>query len=300
MERLSRPTLDQLVPWLVRVLWVALPFTAGPALADALDPASAAVRTLASTGLWAGWAVGVGAAFIRHPVALTALRVLAPAAVAAVVAAALGGHPSALAMGWAAVTCAWTFAPPVGAAWVNGPAYPNERRFLLRVPGPLVFGPLGVAWAAAAAGLVSGPLLLAARQWVAGAFAVAAGVPLAVLLVRGLHTLTRRWLVFVPAGVVLHDPMTLVDPVLFRRQLVSRLGPAPVSTDAVDLTQRALGLAMELALTEPVEVMLLRPGRRLGDRQQVERLMFTPTRPGAVLDEARARRVRVGDVGARR
>ncbi len=70
--------------WAVRVLWVALPFTAGPVLGDALSAASGPVQIVASVGLWAGWAVGVVATAVALPVSLTALRVLAPAALAAV------------------------------------------------------------------------------------------------------------------------------------------------------------------------------------------------------------------------
>ncbi len=116
-------------------------------------------------------------------------------------------------------------------------------------------------------------------------------VPVAGVLWRSLHGLSRRWVVFVPAGLVLHDPMTLVDPVLFRRQVVDVLRPAPADSDALDLTQRAPGLALELVLKEEAHLVLLRPGRRTADTVTASRLLFTPTRPGAALQEARTRRV---------
>jgi hypothetical protein len=283
---------DQVARWTLRVLWVALPFTAGPVLGDALAAASRPVQLVATVGMWTAWAVGVVATAVAMPLALTALRVLAPAVVVAAVAAALGGHASPLAIGWAVVTCGWAYAPGIGALWVNGPAYPNERRFLLRAPGALLFGPLAVAWAAAMAGVAVGPLLLAARVWVWGAIACVAGLPLAAVLLRGMHDLSRRWLVFVPAGIVLHDPLTVVDPVLFRRQTLARLGPAPAG--ALDLTQRSPGLALEIALDEEAALALVRPGRRLGESVRAARMLVTPTRPGAVIDEARRRRLPVG------
>ena len=282
---------QRVVSWVVRLAWIALPFTAGPALADALDAASRPVQLVASSGLWAGWAVGVVAALVPHPLSLTALRVVAPAAVVAVVAAAAAGHASALALGWATVTAAWVFAPPFGLACVNGPAYPNERRLLLRAPGALLIGPLAVAWALAVAGVATGPLLLAARQWVAGAVATFVGAPIAVLLLRSMHGLSRRWAVFVPAGLVLHDPLTLADPVLFPRQTIEVLRPAPADTDSLDLTQRAPGLALELLLVDKAELTLVRPGVRAGEPGRTTRLLFTPTRPGAVLEQARTRRI---------
>ena len=285
---------QRLVPWLVRVLWAALPFTVGPTLADALDGTSGPVKALCSVGAWATWAAGMVASAVPHPVALTVLRVLAPGVVAAVVAAAVGGHGSALAAGWAAMVLAWSFAPAVGAQCVNGPAYPNERRYLLRAPGPLLAGPLALAWAIAVGGACVGPLLLAARQWVAGGLATAAGLPLAVVFLRSLHNLSRRWAVFVPAGLVLHDPLTLLDPILVRRQTITVLRPAPATTDALDLSQGAPGLALEMCLTQPVSLTLVQPGRRTGRPQLATKVLFTPTRPGALLDDARSRRIRVG------
>jgi len=272
---------------------VALPFTVGPALADALEGAGDPVRTVASLGLWVGWAVGTAAVVVPHPVSLTVLRVLAPAVVAASVAAAVGGSPSALAVVWALVTAAWAFTPGIGATWVNGPAYPNERRYPLRAPGTLLAGPLLLAWALLVAAVAAGPLLLAARQWVAGGLAVAVGPPLVWLLARSLHNLSRRWAVFVPAGMVLHDPLTLVDPVLFQRSSVARVGPAVTGTDALDLSQRAPGLALEMSLREEASFTLVVPGNRDGRPATTTRFLFTPTRPGEVLDEARRRRLPV-------
>ncbi len=283
--------LDRAAPWLLRALWVVLPFTVGPVLGDALDAASRPVQVVAATGLWAAWGAGAVASAVALPLALTALRVLAPAVVACAVAAALGGHASPLAIGWAAVVLGWAYSPLIGARWVNGPAYPNERRFLLRAPGTLLCGPLAVVWAAAVAGVAAGPLLLAARVWVGGVIACVIGLPLAAVLLRGVHDLSRRWLVFVPAGIVLHDPLTVVDPVLFRRQTVTRLGPAPAG--ALDLTQKAPGLALEITLDDETELALVRPGRRLGESVKATRMLVTPTRPGAVLDEARRRRLPV-------
>jgi len=286
--------LTRLLPWLVRGLWAALPFTAGPALAAALDGAGSPVRLVASTGLWLGWATGMIAAFVPHPIALTALRVVTPAAVVVALAAAAGGHSSPLAVAWATVACAWSFAPGVGAACVNGPAYPNERRFLLRPPGPLLKGPLPSAWVLTVAGTAAGPLLLAAGRWVLGGLLLLVGWPVAALLLKSMHNLSRRWAVFVPAGIVMHDPLVLFDPLLFRRQDVIALRAAPSRNPAyLDLSQRAAGLGLELEIDPPTTVTFLHPGRREGDSVEASRLRFTPTRPGAVLEEAHRRRIAV-------
>jgi len=284
----------RLLPCLTRALVWALPFTAGPALNDALHPLGHAARTVASVGLWAGWAVGVAASLVPHPISLTAWRTVAPAAFVAGIAAAVSGEPSAsaaaLAVAWTGVTLAWVAAPATAERCVNGPAYPNERRHLLRAPGPLLVGPLAIAWALGVAGAGAGPLLLASRHWVLGAATLVVGLPVAAVLLRSLHALARRWLVFVPAGVVLHDHMTLMDTLLVPRADLRSIGPARSPTTALDLTQRAPGLVLELALRAPADLTLVRPGRRDGERRQADRLLVTPTRPGAVLAEARTRR----------
>ncbi|MHB8670227.1 MAG: hypothetical protein ACYDAD_06660 [Acidimicrobiales bacterium] len=284
--------------WALRVCWTALPFTVGPALAAGLHQAGASARDVASIGLWAGWSVGLLAALVPHPLSLTALRLIAPAAIAAVVGAAtLGGVATnhvgsvAVALSWAGVTGAWAFSSPVAEWCANGPAYPNEHRLPLRVPGPLLAGPLALAWCLVLAGLGAGPLLLGTRHWVLGTAALLVGLPVAALLLRSLHALSRRWAVFVPAGLVVHDPLSLVDPVLFRRATILSLRPSPRRSGlAVDLTQRALGLALVLALHEEVELSLLDPPKRGGAKVRAGAVRFTPVRPGAALAEARSRR----------
>lgn len=289
-------TLDGWTPWVVRATWALLAVASGGPAGEALSAASRPVQLVASGGLWLGWTAGVVASFIPHPVSLTALRLLAPAAVGTVLAAAAAGHADALAVGWAVMVTAWVFTPAWGAGCVNGPAYPNERRYLLRVPGPLLSGPLLIAWALMVAGAAGGPLLLAARQWVWGGLALAAGVPLAVVLARAVHGLSRRWIVFVPAGMVVHDLMTLAEPVLVKRSTVSRLGPAPAGAEssAVDLTQRALGLVLQGELDVDLPLNLVRPGRREAEVVTARKFLFSPTRPGQLLAYAKARRFTVG------
>ncbi len=106
-----------------------------------------------------------------------------------------------------------------------------------------------------------------------------------------LHTLARRWLVFVPNGVVVHDPLALAEPVLLARATVRGIGPAPADTRALDLTAGASGLALEVRLAEPVAVVPVAPGRHTAEVVRTDALLVTPSRPGRVLDEARRRRL---------
>jgi hypothetical protein len=188
-----------------------------------------------------------------------------------------------------------SFSPLTGAVFIDASAYGAERRFALRVPASLVLGPIPLAWLGVVAGPVAGALLMAARQWLAGALVLAIAVPVAVIAARALHGLARRWVVLVPAGLVLHDHHALAEAVLFPRRSIRHLGPAPVEapTDRRDLTQGALGLALELELSEPLEVAPRRQDRSV-KVEPVTRLAFSPSLPGALLTAARDHRLPVG------
>lgn len=271
-------------PWVVRAAWASLPFVVGPALAGALDDWSAAVRSVASVGAWAAWGVVLCGVLVLHPVSLTLVRVATPAVVA--VSLWTGDLVAIVA---SLVVLALAFLPETGMAFVNGPAYPNERRYPLRVPGALLLGPLVVAEVLVVGTPVAAVLLLASERWVAGAVVGVLAVGVVFVLGRALHGLSRRWIVFVPAGVVLHDPLSLADPVLFGRHMVVSFGLAEAGTSASDLTQRSPGLAIEVQLAEPAPLVLTKPGQRIGPTLTTSALLFTPTRPGRVIAEARSR-----------
>jgi hypothetical protein len=98
--------------------------------------------------------------------------------------------------------------------------------------------------------------------------------------------------VFVPAGLVLHDRLALAEPTLFRRAAISSLAAASAATQALDLTAGAAGLALELRLVDPVSLV---PAPRRGagaELADAPAVLFTPSRPGRVLAEARRRRIR--------
>lgn len=288
--------------WVFRALWVVLPVVAGSALAAGLDDRSGAVGVVGAVVVWGTWAGVLVAALVPSTVSLTVCRVLAPAAAAAVVwgaavdaDGAVGDVRALDVVGVLVATAAAVavMAPRFGDRFVDGSSYGPERRFALRVPAPMLFGPLELSWLLAVAGLVAGPLLLAGEQWVAGGIALVVGVPLAALSWRSLHTLSTRWLVFVPGGMVVHDPLSVTESVLMPRTMVAHVRPAPADTDAYDLTRGAAGLALQVDLTEPLPVSVYRPRTKVPETATVERLLFTPTLPAEVLDAAEERRLPV-------
>lgn len=280
-------------PWLVRLSWLAIPFTAGTAIAGALDGRSTLVQVTGAVLLWSGWAAVVVGLLVPRPAGLVGLRVGAVAAVPLVVWAADSAVDWWVAGIHVVVMLALALAPETGEWLVNGTAYGYERRYLLRAPAALVAGPLAASAIALPAAVITGPLLLAAHHWIAGALAVAIGAPVAFVLARALHSVAMRWAVLVPAGFVLKDHLSLLDPVLFRRTDIDVLRRAPAVTDALDLTAGALGLALELRLRDAQHIDRMRPVRRGAEPYDAENLLFTPTRPKALLADAASRRIKV-------
>ena len=279
----------------LRAAWVLLPLGLGPAVAEALHDLSPGPRSTASIALWLLWAVGLTVTLVPLPATLTALRLGVPALTAVALWSAPSGTDALrTTAGLVATTlvAATAFSASTSDRFVDGASYGDERRFLLRTPGPVVLmlGPM--ATLAALAGLAIGPVLLLDARWVAGGLAVALGVPTTALAVRALHRLSRRWIVLVPAGLVLHDHLALAEPTLLQRAGLARIGPAAVDTDAADFTQQARGLALEVRCREPHDVLPAGRGRAT-EVAAIEAFLCSPNRPDVVLGEAGRRRLPV-------
>ena len=107
-----------------------------------------------------------------------------------------------------------------------------------------------------------------------------------------MHRLARRWLVLVPAGLVLHDELVLAETVMLPRRSIDAILLAPADTEAADLTGNALGRALEIRLTGASTVVLAgSPSKPGGTALHVHSILVSPTRPGRVIAEAARRRV---------
>jgi hypothetical protein len=284
--------------WCARLSWALLPLTAGAELTDALDEWSTAPATVATVLLWSAWVGGLVALLAPRPWGLTLLRVVAPAAMLTTIfaASATSAALAALAIASASIAAVLALSPPVARACANALAYGDEQRFPLRVPLPLLVAPVPVAVALVALGVVAGPLLLADGRLVLGGLAVLVGVPLAAFLARALHALSRRWLVFVPAGVVIVDPLTLMDPVLLRREQVRDISAGergPRLDEALDLRLGSRAHSLTIGLQEAV-TFGRRVGRVDGALVDADIVLVAPTRIPALLETARSRRIATG------
>lgn len=276
--------------WVLRAAWLSLPLTVGGAVADAVEGLDRPLAIVIGVGCWGVWAALVVATLVPHPIGLTGLRIAAPAVLSTALWTAVVDGVSAisvLAVVSAMVTTSVVFLPVVAQQFVDALSYGDERRLPLRVPGLLWVGPIELAWVTVVAGTAAGPLLLGAEQWIAGAALLVIGLPAALLAARSLHALTRRFLVFVPNGVVLHDHLALSDPFLFGRSHLVSIGPAPRDSDGTDLTRGALGLALELRLDTTVRLPVASGAETV--ETEATAILVTPSRPAAALREAEKR-----------
>ena len=174
----------------------------------------------------------------------------------------------------------------------DGVSYGDERRFALRAPGPVLVVALIPSVLIVIVGLTAGPLLLADERWIAGAIVTVVGFGVAWFPLNALHRLTNRFLVFVPNGLVVHDPTQLREPVLFVKREIAGLAPAPADTTAKDITAAALGLALELRFATATDLSFVTE-RTTTDNETVRSLLIAPTRPTAVMATALEREITI-------
>ena len=282
--------------WLVRAVWLALPFTLLEAIIDSTDGAAGAIAVAAQVMFWVLWAAVFLLTVVPLPSTLTGLRILVPLAPLASLCAAVVELPTPA--GWLGLAAGTTVAviamgAQVGDWFVDGASYGDERRFALRPPAALAIVAVPVVWLVTVAPLTTGVLLSAGEVWWAGIPLVLVGIVTVWWGSFALWRLARRWLVFVPAGMTLVDEMALAEPVLFPAGAIARLAPAHVDTDAMDLSVGAPGLVLEADFSAVIEVV---PAARRGDATgavAASGILMVPSRPATVLDHAEQRSIAV-------
>lgn len=241
---------------------------------------------------WALWGLTTLSSWVAHPITLTACRIAAPAS-ALVLLVPLGDRvlqPQGVgAVALVAVAILTTFSAEFGARHAQAGAYGAEARHLLRAPVALIV-PALLAWfamvvpAAAAVGLAESDRTPVAAAL--GALAVATTWRFA----PRLHRLSRRWLVRVPAGWVVHDDVLLAENLLVRTPEITQMSRATVDTEALDLTGLAPGGAVQVTLRRPMDVRVTPLAARLlrlgSDALHVSAFLVAPTRVAPVVDAA--------------
>ena len=282
--------------WLARVTWLALAVVPG-ALSlpeypgETLRASDDVGRASAVVLLWLAWAVVAFGMIVLHPLSLAAVRWLSPMIAIHVWWMALVADDAPevwarlAAVGCALVVVVVMLRADFGARHVQAAAYGHERRHLLRPPVAVML-PSALVWLVAWA---LGAVALHVEPSIATAIAALASALLAAFGWRRVSVLARRWLVFVPAGIAVHDPLMLRDTFMVRRHDVRAVGTAdvsPSSDDSFDITGTTWGQPVQITLAHLHDVSLSSFGARMTrtlDRVHVRVLRIAPTRADVAL-----------------
>ena len=286
------PDARNITVWMVRIAWVLLALVPAP-VGDAVAASGRTAQVVFTLTAWLVWAVGVGAVAWLSPVSLTAIRSLAPLAVVGLVVATLSRPGLAeaavlwplVAVALGVVAAFGAFLPDYAAAHVQASAYGAEIRLPLRVPVPQI-APMVLAWVLAVGSVAAFLFALAGEVWwLAACFVVVAGLFVWVAATR-LHRFARRWLVLVPAGVVVHDHLLLAETFMVKASAVTSVRIAESPGEALDLSGVTRGALLLVSMRE-AENLALSPylARMLGtlDAVHVRSYAVAPTLAGHAL-----------------
>lgn len=279
----------RLVAWASRVSVVALGAIV-PLIDSSTKQLSSVIGATVTISLWSLWAIALLCVLIPSSTALTALRLTLPTMLvttAVVVAAHPAGAGPIVALSTALLAVLIAFSAEIGNSYVRVSAYGDERRFLLRCP-PAMAVVQGLIWAAWFGLALLTVNLLDRRYWIVGAIAGLAVAGLVAVLPPRFHRFSRRWLVLVPAGLVVHDHVMLSETAMFLKNAVAniQIDKKDQPSDAADLSGGCAGVGLIVSLKDFDTVVLAATPKTPGGRAlHVKSMRICPTRPGQALAE---------------
>jgi hypothetical protein len=279
MARFIRPSFSTPL-WVARVAWVALALIPS-GIAPTLASHGRSAQVVFTLGAWALWGLGTLAIFWLSPYSLSALRMLAPLATAGLVGfvfASLSTYANVglgdvawplvgVAVAVLALVC--IFLPTFGSLHVQASAYGDEKRLLLRVPAAQV-APIVVSYVVMVAFPVATLFAVGGEVWWLAALCLVPSVFLFRVVVKSLHRFSRRWLVVVPAGVVVHDELLLAETFMVRTSSVTRVELSATSGEALNLSGDVAGVRRQMML-----VIQLRDAEKLAVSPYLAKMLGT-------------------------
>lgn len=239
---------QRLIVGLAGFVWVVLAVVA-PWQSLGESHSSPVAIVLAVWG-WSCWTTVLVGFLVPSPISLTLTRSITPLAILISLIA-----TSPLAVFASIVAFILCSSAQVVDAFVQGGAYGDEKRFALRTPVPYM-APAVLAWALLTGSLIAGSLFLAAQNWIVGGPLLLLGIALARFVPNRLHRLARRWLVKVPAGIVVHDHMVLGETFMTSRHGITSMNLIKENGEAADLTGGVLGDRISVELKEADKIIL--------------------------------------------
>jgi len=275
------------VVWASRLSVIATGL-AVPLLNNALRQMSSLTGISSTVGIWLLWSIALLCTLVPSSSALTAIRLALPTIFVIVAAVAItsdmtSGVAAALAI--SLLSSLFIFSGDIGNSFVQLAAYGDERRFLLRCP-PAMLVVQVLSWLVWVALAIVAINLLASDAAIIGATAAIAALLLTIVLPRRFHRFSRRWLVSVPAGLVIHDHVVLAETAMFMNNAVVEIGVDLAPSEAADLSGKCSGVGLLITLKDfDTVVLAATPKTPGGSAIHVKSMRVCPTRPGRAITE---------------
>ena len=287
MNTKQHTDLTPVLLWSTRIVVAALGLLV-PLLGSPLELLSTPARLITTLMLWALWATSLLCILVPSSISLTALRLGVPVLSVIIVAVAVAHSWSAevaIALVLAIIATVLVFSAEVGNYFVQLTAYGDEQRFLLRCPASLQMVQI-LSWLTWVALGVSTVSALAAKNYIIAVLAAGGVAALSYILPRRFHRFSRRWLVSVPAGLVLHDHVMLAETAMFMRTAVTAVTviDKDVASEMADMSGKCSGLGLGIVLKDFDTVVMAGTAKNPGGSAiHVKSLWVCPTRPGRAL-----------------
>jgi len=282
--------IDKMAPvvvWASRLSVIATGL-AVPLLNNALRQMSSLTGISSTVGIWLLWSIALLCTLVPSSSALTAIRLALPTIFVIVAAAAVAigissGVAAALAISLLASLL--IFSGDIGDSFVQLAAYGDERRYLLRCPPAMLLVQV-LSWLVWLTLTIVAINLLAGDALILGAIVAIVALLLAIVLPRRFHRFSRRWLVSVPAGLVIHDHVVLAETAMFMNNAVIEVGIDLAPSEAADLSGKCSGVGLLIALKDfDTVVLAATPKTPGGSAIHVKSMRVCPTRPGRAITE---------------
>ena len=282
--------IDKMTPvvvWASRLSVIATGL-AVPLLNNALRQMSSLTGISSTVGIWLLWSIALLCTLVPSSSALTAIRLALPTIFVIVAAAAVAigissGVAAALAISLLASLL--IFSGDIGDSFVQLAAYGDERRYPLRCPPAMLLVEV-LSWLVWLTLTIVAINLLASDALILGAIVAIVALLLAIVLPRRFHRFSRRWLVSVPAGLVIHDHVVLAETAMFMNNAVIEVGIDLAPSEAADLSGKCSGVGLLIALKDfDTVVLAATPKTPGGSAIHVKSMRVCPTRPGRAITE---------------
>jgi len=279
MPRFIRPSFSAPL-WVARVAWVALALIPS-GIAPTLASHGRSAQLVFTLGAWALWGLGTLAIFWLSPYSLSALRMVAPLVVVGLVGFVFSSMSTyndvALSdVAWplvgvavAVLALACIYLPVFSLQHVQASAYGDEKRLLLRVPATQI-APIAASYVVMTSFVLATLFAFAGKVWWLAALCLLPTVLIFRVVPKRLHRFSRRWLVVVPAGVVVHDELLLAETFMVRTTAVAHVELSTTPGDALNLTGDIAGVRRQMVL-----VVQLREAEKLAVSPYLAKMLGT-------------------------